>query len=128
VSAPDERRLILHESVLEGGASEKTWLEVVEGALVMRVERGLSVEVPLAIFEAVMQRYGRPLAEGIDPVGPTLELPGGEVLCLFRHRARYDVIAKDFLVYRALGREPLAELAASVSAALAYLVRAHARA
>jgi hypothetical protein len=121
MSPSDERRLVLHETVLPDGASEKTWLEVVDGALVMGVEGGFEVEVPLPIFEAVMQRYGKPLAEGIDPIGPTLELLGGQVLSLFRHRARYDVIAKDFLVYRAPGREPLAELATSVSGALAYL-------
>ena len=127
MSSSDERRLVLHETMLPGGAFEKTWLEVVDGALVMRVEGGSAVEVPVPIFEAVMQRYGRPLAEGIDPVGPTVELPGGQVLCLFRHRARYDVTARDFLVYRAPGREPLAELATSVSAALTYLVGVQAR-
>jgi hypothetical protein len=70
-----------------------------------------------------MKRYGKALADDIVVSGPTLELEGGRRVSLLRHRARYDVIAKDFLVYEAPNREPVAELATSVSAALAHLAR-----
>ena len=84
---------------------------------------GQRVIVELGVLDAVMKRYGRPLADDVIFTGPTLELEGGQTLSLLRHRARYDVIARDFLVYRIPGKEPIAELAASVTAALTYLVR-----
>jgi hypothetical protein len=52
-----------------------------------------------------------------------LELDGGRRISLLRYRARYDVIAKDFLVFEAPNRAPVAELATSVAAALAHLAR-----
>jgi hypothetical protein len=116
-------RLLLHERVLPSGALEHTWLEVDEGVLSLRLDEADPKEVPLAVLEAVMNRYGKPLADEIAVTGPTLALAGGGSLLLFRHRALYDVIAKDYLVYAAPGREPVAELAASVTAALSYLLK-----
>ena len=60
---------------------------------------------------------------GSSSTGPVLVLEGGASVQLFRHRAFYDVIAKDYLVYTAPGSEPVAELAASVTAALDYLLK-----
>jgi hypothetical protein len=118
-SAP--ARLIIHERVLGDGAFERTWLEVAGGRLVLGSD-GARATVELAVLDAVMKRYGRPLADDVIVTGPTLELGGGQTLSLLRHRARYDVIARDFLVYQVPGHEPVAELAASVTAALTYLV------
>jgi hypothetical protein len=126
-------RLIIHERVLTDGKSERTWLEVEGGRLSLGSDGAINGDaghaganqaiVELGVLDAVMKRYGRPLAEDIIASGPTLELEGGRTLSLLRHRARYDVIAKDFLVYQVPGHEPVAELAASVTAALTYLVR-----
>jgi hypothetical protein len=114
--------LLVHERTSADGASERTWLELLDQALFLRIDQAFSAKVELSILEAVMRRYGRPLADDVVAAGPTLELEGKRTLCLFRHRARYDVIARDFLVYAAPGQETLVELAASVTAALVYLV------
>jgi hypothetical protein len=116
-------RLLLHERTLPGGSLEHTWLEVEQSVLYLRLDDGDRKEVPLAVLEAVMNRYGKPLADEIVVTGTTLALEGGPSLQLFRHRALYDVIAKDYLVYAAPGREPVAELAAAVTAALSYLLK-----
>lgn len=44
---------------------------------------------------------------------------------MLRHLARYDVIARDFLVYRTPNEEPITELASAVTAALMHLVGAY---
>ena len=55
--------------------------------------------------------------------GPKIDLGGGRTLQRIRHLARYDVIARDFLVWCAPGREPLVELAVTISGALEHLAR-----
>lgn len=117
------QRLLIHERALADGSLERTWLEVDEGSLRLRLDQGEPMEVPVAVLEAVMKRYGKPLADEIVVTGPALALEGGRSLHLFRHRAFYDVIAKDYLVFEAPPREPVAELAASVTAALSYLLK-----
>jgi hypothetical protein len=119
---PRVTALLIHESATSDGLVERTWLELGDGALFLRIDDSPRGKVELSILEAVMHRYARPLADGVAAVGPTLELPGDRALCLFRHRARYDLIARDFLVYSAPRQETIAELAASVTAALVYLV------
>jgi len=118
-----DTRLLLHERALTDGSLEHTWLEVEEGVLYLRPGEADRREVPLPVLEAVMKRYGKPLADEIVLSGPLLALEGGGSLQLFRHRAFYDVIAKDYLVFTAPGSEPVAELAASVTAALDYLLK-----
>ena len=114
--------MLIHERISVDGAAERTWLARVDGALVLRIDPAVLVEVDMSVLDAVMKRYAKPLADDVVAAGPTLELEGGKTLCLFRHRARYDVIARDFLVYAAPGEEPVAELAVSVTAALVYLL------
>jgi hypothetical protein len=81
-----------------------------------------SYELPRDVLEKVMERYGKPLAEGIElPDG--LPIGDGCTLHLLRHRARYDVIARDFLVLSRPTKQPLAELATTICAALAFLFR-----
>jgi len=118
-----DTRLLVHERALSDGSLEHTWLEVDEGVLYLRFDEANRKEVPLPVLEAVMKRYGKPLADEIAVTGPALALGGGGSVQLFRHRAFYDVIAKDYLLYTAPGSEPVAELAASVTAALDYLLK-----
>lgn len=137
-------RLLLHEShdpACPERASEqrpevdgqplRTWLERSGSELSLREAKGDGTvqvwHLPAQSVSAVMQRYGRPLDESlVDLRGATdrLLLPEGQWLVRLRFRPRYDVIAKDYLVLDVHGREPIAELATTVSAALAHLGRA----
>jgi hypothetical protein len=114
-------RLLLHERTLPDGALEKTWLEVEHGSLFLRVEGAAKTEVPPAILDGVMQRYGRPLADDVPVDGPRLEV-AGRSLSVLRYRPRYDVIARDYLVYARGDETPIAELATAIMAPLAYLL------
>jgi hypothetical protein len=116
-------RLLVDESTLDDGSVQRTWMESREGVLCLRFGDEDTREVSPPVLEAVMKRYAKPLATEIEVIGPSLALEGGASLTLLRHRARYDVIAKDYLVYAVPGREPVAELATSVTAALSWLIR-----
>jgi hypothetical protein len=116
-------RLLLHQGHLPDGTSEETWLFVEERSLMLSVGPELQVVIPIEVLDTVMRRYGKPLAEDVTVSGPFLDLPGGRSLAVLRHRARYDVIARDFLVYAMAGQEPLAELATSIAGALRFLAR-----
>jgi len=115
-------RLLLHERALPHGTLERTWLEVDGELLFFHVEGTPKTEVPLALLDGVMQRYGRPVADDVPLDRPFLEL-GGRRFCLLRYLPRYDVIARDYFVYAKGGGPPVAELATAVTAALAYLLR-----
>lgn len=120
--------LRIHEVILPEGGREETCISAEGDALGVHVGGTLIGTLQVEAIDLVMARYGKPLAEGIALDGPTLALAGGRVLCMLRHRARYDVIARDFLVMSAPGAEPLCELATSVTAALVHLARAAAAA
>jgi len=115
-------QLLLHERTLPDGGLEKTWLEVEHGSLFFHVDGAEKTEVPLPILDSVMQRYGKPLADDVPLDGPRLEF-GGRALSVLRYRPRYDVIARDYLVYANGEQAPLAELATAITGALAYLLR-----
>jgi hypothetical protein len=115
-------QLLLHERTLPDGALEKTWLEVEGDALFFRIEGAPKTEVPIAVLDVVMQRYGRPIADEVELDGPRLEV-AGRALSLVRYRPRYDVIARDYFVYATGQATPVAELATAVTGALAHLLR-----
>jgi hypothetical protein len=119
-------RLLVDERASDDGGFERTWLECIDGRLHLRFDDTTSAILDIGVLEAVMSRYGKPLADDVILDGPKLELAGGGTLAILRHRARYDVVAKDYLVYGAPGREPLAELCTSVTAALTFIARSSA--
>lgn len=122
-------RLRLDERVDERGQAVTTSLEVGDGGeIVVRVGEGVVGVLSVDTLARVMSRYGRPLAEGVAPQGDTLHLGGGAVLQHLRHRAHYDVLARDFVVFTRPGHEALCELATSVAGALTHLAEATARA
>jgi hypothetical protein len=116
-------KLLLHERTLPDGGLEKTWLEVENGALFFCVEGQPKAKVSHAVLDGVMRRYGKPLADDVAVNGPRLDVDGC-TLSILRYRPRYDVIAKDYLVYSASSGPPVAELATAVTGALAYVLRA----
>ncbi len=134
LSPSPNRAITIHERITEEGALERTLLTRGDGGEEgpLRIVVGeVSLPLPDGALLAVMRRYGKPLA--LDFIEPEASLDVGDVasgpmrLVRFRHLARYDVIAKDFLALYQDGKEPICELAASVCAALLHLARASAR-
>lgn len=89
------------------------------------VRAGESLALPAGALEAVMKRFGGPLADDVSllEIG-ALELDRGRLRHV-RHLARYDVIARDFLVLEAPGQELLCALATTVAGALEHLAVAN---
>ena len=80
--------------------------------------------LPDGALAAVMRRYGKPLEESETlNIEERIDLPSGASLERFRFLRRYDVIARDYVLYREQGHLPLCEMATSVSAALVHLAR-----
>jgi hypothetical protein len=116
----------IDERIDDDGQSVITEIDVRDGLLCVAVGARIEGDLPLEIVDHVMLRYARPLADGIALTrgGPALDLGHGRSLVMLRHRARYDVIARDFIVLVRPGAEPLAELATTIAGALAHLARA----
>jgi len=83
-----------------------------------------ALPLPEGAVAAVMRRFGKPLEAGDPPAAEeTLDLGEGCSLVRFRFLRRYDVISRDYLIYRAPGAEPLCEMATAVTAGLDHLAR-----
>jgi hypothetical protein len=81
--------------------------------------------LPEGALAAVMARYGAPFdPDATISVIATLDLGDGGTLRHVRHLAGYDVIARDYLVYDAAGREPVCALSVAVARALEHLAAA----
>jgi hypothetical protein len=119
--------LTIHERLCDDGSRETVDVGREGDSLVVRTAERAAL-LPMLALERVMERYAKPLEEGIALDGPSVDLGEAGVLYRIRHRGRYDVIARDFVVWAPRGREPVAELATSVSAALVHLARAAERA
>jgi hypothetical protein len=113
----------VHETTRADGSLAPVHLRIVDGELVLEGDDG-AVVLPEGTLARVMLRYGAPLEEGTKLADvDALELGGGMRIRHVRHLARFDVIAKDWLVYEAEGAEPLCALAATVAGALGHLAR-----
>ena len=119
----DVRELTIHEWHEADGARRTVRLAERDGALAVQVGDAPPVLLAMAVLERVMRRYGKPLADEVALDGARLDLSDASSLTLLRHRARYDVIARDFLVWTPPTGEPLAELAVAISGALVHLAR-----
>lgn len=97
------------------------------GELFVRIGAEPALVLPEGAVPAVFRRFGRALDPAIELVSERFALGDGSLLTRLRHRARYDVIARDYLVWLPPGAEALVELATSVSAALTHLARANAQ-
>jgi hypothetical protein len=116
--------LTIHETFTPAGDLSRTYLCFEDGVLSLVDDEG-SFALPTGALGAVMERFGRPLDRAARLVEvASLPLADGNVLRHARHLARYDVIARDFLVYVTSDREPLCALATTVTGALTHLARA----
>jgi hypothetical protein len=118
--------LLLHERLTPAGALERLYLRRDDDRLELVVDGHPIGAVPREALVAVMERYGRPLADDVVVDGAAYDLGDACSLQTFRHRAVFDVLPKDFVLLRRPGREPLAELATAVTAALSRLAQAYA--
>lgn len=125
-------RILIAEHIDDRGTPQQIYLELAsadhasagDAAAVHLIAGDVHGRLPVRAVEAVMRRYGRPLDEGIAPDGPALDLGGGRVLQQMRYRAPVDASARDYLVWRTPGEEPLAALSNGVAAALRHLAAA----
>ena len=137
--APWRDGLLLSEHWVGDGRLERTYLIRDQGALGLvvlqvpdpasasgaagqvRPEAARILALPEGALDAVLRRYGKPLAEEVVTAGPELLVGDGAVLRSFRHLARFDVIALDYVAYRTPNNDELGALAAPVAAALRFL-------
>ena len=125
-SAADAVELLLNERFGQDGRREPIRLVRQGSGLSVRVGDESLLLLPAAAVPAVFRRFGRALDPAVDLVPERFSLGDGSFLVRLRHRARYDVIARDYLVWLPADGEALVELATSISAALLHLARANA--
>jgi len=125
-------RLLLLETHQESGETGRVWLERQASGVVLRRE-GFGAEPELlpmvaGAVQRVMLRYGgepsEDLVSTVLGLAAELTLEDQSTLSTFRFRPRYDVIAKDYVVWRSAVESARLELAVSVAAALTHLGRA----
>jgi hypothetical protein len=121
--------ITIHERTTDQGALERTTLRADEAGLSL-VTGALAAPLPEGALEAVLARYGKPLAfaESDAATEESLELGQGRRLIRFRFRPRFDVIARDYLALCVPGEDPICELAVTVTGALEHLARSWAEA
>lgn len=121
--------ITIHEHTTEQGALLRTTLEVRDGGLAL-VTGSEVAPLPEGALEAVLARYGKPLAfaEADAAIEESLALGHDRRLIRFRFRPRFDVIARDYLALCVRGQDPVCELAVTVTGALEHLARSWAEA
>jgi hypothetical protein len=112
--------LLLDERIRPDGSHARTWA-ISEGERVqIRDDDGATGELSLVAVDRVMCRYGRPLEHGVALEGESLTW-GGYRLRRLRYHALVDAEGRDYLVWERPDGEPLACVAAMVTAVLRYL-------
>jgi len=121
--------ITIHERTTEQGGLEQTLLRADEAGLAL-ITGAQAAPLPEGALEAVLARYGKPLAfaESDVAIEESLELGPGRRLIRFRFRPRFDVIARDYLALCVPGEDPICELAVTVTGALEHLARSLAQA
>ena len=121
--------ITIHEHTTDQGAFLRTTLEARDGGLAL-VTGCRVAPLPEGALEAVLARYGKPLAfaEADAAIEESLDLGQDRRLIRFRFRPRFDVIARDYLALCVPGQDPVCELAVTVTGALEHLARSWAEA
>jgi hypothetical protein len=119
--------LKIHEATTASGALAPVFLQLESDTLAIVCD-GEAFALPADALDAVMARYGAPLDPASELIAvDALDLGDGRSLRHVRHLARYDVIARDYVVYDRAGADPLCALATTIAGALDHLGRAAAR-
>lgn len=128
---PRPTELLLLETFGDEGRSARTVLRREDDALVLALDDDEYEIEPKLVF-AVFARYAKELDPSVTMPddADTLSLDAttgsgsGSRLVRLRHLARFDVIARDYLVLVREGEPALVELATAITAALVHLVSA----
>jgi len=112
--------LLLDERIKADGTHVRTWATSQDNHLRISEDDGPTGELSLVVVDRVMCRYGRPLDHGIALEGDSLTC-GKYRLRRLRYHAAVDAEGRDYLVWERPDGEPLACVAAMVTAALRYL-------
>lgn len=118
--------LLLHESHGADGAPALVVLRRGADSLELLYEGKVCELEPEVVF-AVFDRLARELDDAVALEPHAFELGQGATLRALRHLARYDVIARDYLVLERPNQVPLVELATSITAALVHLAESATR-
>lgn len=124
MAASVTKNLKIHETTSPSGEFVAVFLQRDDHGLSL-IDGRATMRLPTGALPAVMARFGAPLDpdERLAPVA-AFDLGGGARLSHVRHLSRFDVIARDYLVYEASGQEPRCALATTVAGALAHLAAA----
>jgi hypothetical protein len=115
--------ILLDEHVGEDGSLLRTKLRNDEGRLVL-VEPDGERLLPEGALDAVFARFGGELADDVKVADDGLDVGNGARLTSLRHLARYDVIARDYLVHANRDAIPRVALGVTIAGALRHLARA----
>jgi hypothetical protein len=125
-AAAEEVVLKIHETTRADGSLGPVHLRRDDDGLALVSDDGVE-PLPDGALAAVMRRFARAIEPSLERElveVAALDLGGGARLRHVRHLARYDVIARDWLVLEAPGQEPSGALATTVAGALSHLARA----
>lgn len=112
--------LLLDERIKADGSHVRTWANSDGERVQISDDDGATGELSLVAVDRVMCRYGRPLDHGIALEGDSLTC-GGYRLRRLRYHALVDAEGRDYLVWERPDGEPLACVAAMVTAVFRYL-------
>lgn len=112
--------LLLDERIKADGSHARTWARSSGDRVHISDDDGTSGELSLVAIDRVMCRYGRPIEHGIALEGESL-MCGRYRLRRLRYHAVVDVEGRDYLIWERPDGEPLACVAATVTAVLRYL-------
>jgi hypothetical protein len=112
--------LLLDERIDADGKHVRTWATTDGERMRISDDDGTTGALSLLAIDRVMCRYGRPVDDSVVLDGDSLLL-GTYRLRRLRYRARVDADGRDYLVWERPDGEPLACVAATVTAVLRYL-------
>jgi len=113
--------LLLDERIKPDGTHARTWATCDGARVQIQDEDGTTGALSLLAVDRVMTRYGRALEHGVALEGDVL-MCGSYRLRRLRYHAVVDAEGRDYLVWERPDGEPLACVAAMVTAALRFLV------
>ena len=113
--------LLLDERIKPDGTHARTWAMTEADRVRITDDDGPTGVLSVVAVDRVMCRYGRPLDHGIALEGEAL-MCGAYRLRRLRYHAVVDAEGRDYLVWERPDGEPLACVAAMVTAALRFLM------